>query len=203
MRRLPAIGRILVVILALVLAAVKCPAEGLVFFEQHEPLATPAFPQLRPNETQVILDLGGPWEAKVGEKSPTISAWLPGGFWGTDSDVQYRRLFTLADSLVRWNFQLHLPEVHYQVQVWINGRMISSFTGNHLGFSCDVGRDLLKFGAENEIVLRVSNRLSPTSSLPGLAAAELRRSFLGSVSAGGSSVEHRRCAPGSGTGRNG
>lgn len=161
---LPAVGRML--ILALVLVAAKCPAEGLVFLEQREFVSEPVLPQLRTDRTQVVVNLSGSWEAVVNENDPPVSTWLPGAFWGEATDVEYRRTFSLTDSLQKWNYQLFLPDIHYRVQIWINDRVLSSFTGSHLGFTCDVDRELLKFDGANEIVMRLSSRLSPTASLP-------------------------------------
>ena len=166
MRLIPAPGRILLLFLALVLGAVKCPAEGLTFFEQREAFPRPVLPQLRPDRTQLILNLSGQWEVSIGDKTPELSTWLPGCYSGEPRELQFSRSFNLPDSLAKWNFQLILPEVNYALQVWINNRLVSSFAGGHLSFSCDVGHDLLRFNGPNEIVLKVSDELSPTASLP-------------------------------------
>ena len=166
MRRTPAIGRIFTFVLALVLAASVRPAEGLTFFDQRELSKDPLLPELRQDRTQVVLDLCGPWECVTGANDPAIPVWIPGCYIGSDDELTFRRTFALPDSLRALNFQLFVPESHYAVQVWVNGRMISSFMGGHLGFSCDMSRDVLHFGGSNEVQLKVSNELSPRASIP-------------------------------------
>lgn len=136
-----------------------------MFYEQRAP--TPlASPELAPQPHQAVVDLSGSWEYRIGKKGSYYPTWLPGSFTGNDGVVTIRREFTLPDSLRSYYFQLVLPEVHYQVELWINGGIVSSFTGNHLGFSCDIGRDRLRFGQANEIILKVDNRLSPWKTVP-------------------------------------
>ena len=166
MRLNPAIGRISTIVLALVLVAMTRPAEGLTFFEQRDLFVEPLMPALRPDETQLVMDLSGQWECVVDSDDPPIPVWVPCSFVDAPEELTLRRTFALADTLRKWNFQLVVPEAHYSVQVWINGRMISSFSGNHLGFSCDLARDVLRFGAANELALRISSDLSPRASLP-------------------------------------
>jgi hypothetical protein len=153
-----------IVWLALVLACFARPAEGFMFYEQHEPFA-PSLPQLQPQSHQTIIDLCGEWEIRVGDKAPYRSAWLPGCFDGADR-ITLRRDFLLHDSLRAFNFQLVVPEASYEVEVWVNGRLISSFAGDHLGFSCDIARELLRFGTPNEILLKLSSELTPYSTFP-------------------------------------
>jgi hypothetical protein len=165
MLQYPANGRIISFVLALVLVALSRPAEGLTFFEQREPFAGPFPPELRSDPTQVIIDLSGPWECMEKNGHP-FQVWLPGSYWGESGELTLRRTFGLPDTLRPWHFQVQVPEANYAVQVWVNGRMISSFAGGHLGFSCDVSRDILRFGQTNELVLKLSSKLSPSESLP-------------------------------------
>ncbi len=179
MRRLPAIGRILYFILALVLVAAARPAEGLTFFEQREPFGDPVQPELRPDPTQIVFDLSGQWECLTEPDRPPLPVWLPGSYWGDEDELTFRRTFNIADSLRTWNFQVRVPEANYAVQVWVNGRMLSSFAGGHLGFSCDVSRDVLRYGPANELMLKVSSKLSPRESLPLMPQAHDVRNFGG------------------------
>jgi hypothetical protein len=164
--------------LTLVLVAGTRPAEGFTFYEQREALSPP-FPQLQPEGHQAVVDLCGAWDYRVGEKGPFRPGWIPGCYEGTDAIVTLQRTFTLADSLRSLHFQLFLPEIHYGVEVWLNGTLISSFTGSHLGFTCDLARDRLRFGSTNEIMLRVDSRLTPRSTLPVRSQVLQPRNFGG------------------------
>ncbi len=179
LRRHSAIGSIIHCILALVLVAAARPAEGLTFFEQREPFSGPVQPELRADPTQVVIDLSGPWECVTEPDQPPLQVWLPGSFWGDEDELTFRRTFGVADSLRPWNFQIQVPEASYAVQVWVNGRMLSSFAGGHLGFSCDVSRDVLRYGQANELMLKVSNKLSPRESLPLAPQARDVRNYGG------------------------
>ena len=157
--------RFLVFCLALVLAGLTRLAEGFVLYEQREPAEAP-LPQLRPDRGQVIISLNGPWEFRVGNKGAFRSGWIPCSFDGSCDEVVFRRSFSLPDSLKSFNIQLHLPEVHHTVEVWVNGAFVSSFTGSQLAFSCLITRDRLRFGGENDLELRVDARLTPRSTFP-------------------------------------
>jgi hypothetical protein len=170
--------RAFVIGLALALAVFACPAEGFVFHEQRDPSPVP-LPELSPQPHQSVIDLSGAWEYRLGKKGPFYPTWVPGSFAGNDGIVSLNRTFILPDSLRPYNFQLYLPEINYQVEVWLNGGMVSSFTGCHLGFACDIGRDRLRFGASNEIVLKIDNTLSPWRSVPVRGQATSPENFGG------------------------
>jgi hypothetical protein len=135
-----------------------------MFFEQREPMAPP-LPQLRQQPHQCVMDLCGEWDVRIGDKGPYRSVWLPGCFEGADQ-VTLRRDVVLPDSLRAFNFQLVVPEASYEVEVWVNGRLISSFSGDHLGFTCDIARELLRFGTPNDLQLKLSGELTPYSTFP-------------------------------------
>lgn len=179
LRRHPANGRIICFVLALVLVAAARPAEGLTFCEQREPSNGPVQPELRSDPTQVVIDLSGPWECLTEPDQPPVQVWLPGSYWGDEGEPTFRRTFVIADSLRPWNFQIHVPEASYAVQVWVNGRMLSSFSGGHLGFLCDVSRDVLRYGQANELMLKISSKLSPRESLPLAPQARDLRNYGG------------------------
>lgn len=151
--------------LALVLTFYPRPAEGFTLYEQRESIAAP-LPQLKSEIGQVIIDLSGTWEYRIGEKGPFRQGWIPCSFEGNDGIVTFRRSFTLADSLKAYQIQLHLPEVHYAVEVWVNGVFVSSFTGSHLAFSSLIPRDRLRFRGSNDLELRVDSRLTARTTFP-------------------------------------
>ncbi|HEY3294375.1 MAG TPA: glycoside hydrolase family 2 TIM barrel-domain containing protein [bacterium] len=155
----------LFLVLTLVLTAPVRPAEGFTFYEQRSPVPS-TLPQLKAQPHQAILDLSGAWECRVGDEGDYSPGWIPGAFDNGETVVSYRRTFTLADSLKPMYFELVVPEIHYAVEVWVNGSFVTSFTGSHLGFTCDIPRERLRFGSSNEVTLRVSNRLSPRKTLP-------------------------------------
>ena len=45
------------------------PAEGFMLFEQKEKTDAP-LPQLQPQPGQVIINLNGPWDYRIGETRP-------------------------------------------------------------------------------------------------------------------------------------
>ena len=171
-------SKTLVIGLALVLAAFVRPVEGLVFYEQREALRPP-IPQLRADLRQAVVDLSGRWEYRIGGKGAFQPCWMPVCFAGEEAVLEFRRRFNLADSLRNLHFQLHLPEISYSVEAWVNGSLVSSFAGDHLGMRCDLAPGLLQFGSSNEILLRVDNELTPRSTLP------VRMRFLGPRNYGG------------------
>ncbi|MBI5059125.1 hypothetical protein HZB60_05000 [candidate division KSB1 bacterium] len=156
----------IIIVLTLALAVDVRLAEGLTFFTQEEWTPTGVTPALEPNAQQIVLNLSGAWELRAEGEKQWSPGWIPGSYTDAQTVVSLRRSFTVPDSLRRWNLQIHIPEVHYSVEVWLNGRFISSFTGNHLGFSADLTRDHIKFGGPNELVLKLDNSLSPDGSLP-------------------------------------
>lgn len=153
------------ILLTLVLLAHVCPAEGLFYYPQREPLSPPT-PQLESNPYQIIVNLSGIWDCRGEPKDPPQPQWIPGSFEDPTSRIELTRTFTLSDTLRRFHYQLHLPEIHYAVEVWLNGHLVSSLAGSHLGFSCDIARDHLRFNRPNELVLRVSRELDPRKTLP-------------------------------------
>jgi len=155
----------LVLWLALALAGLTHLAEGFVLYEQHEPVEAP-LPQLRPDRGQVVISLNGLWEYRLGDKGAFRPGWIPCSFDGNCDEVVFRRSFALPDSLRSYHIQLHLPEVNHTVEVWVNGAFVSSFTGSQLAFSCLITRDRLRFGGDNDLELRVDNRLTPRSTFP-------------------------------------
>jgi hypothetical protein len=155
----------LILALTLVLTAFVRPAEGLTFYDRRNTEPS-SLPELAAQPQQVVVDLSGAWEYRVGKQSSYSPGWIPGAFDNGEGTVSYRRVFALADSLKSRHFELVIPEIHYAVEVWINDGFVTSFTGSHLGFACDIPHDRLKFGSANAIVLRVSNELSPRKTLP-------------------------------------
>lgn len=156
---------VFILVLTLALTAFVRPAEGFTFFEQRV-AASPSLPQLVPQPHQTVMDLSGAWEYRVGDEGSYSAGWIPGSFDYGEAVVSFRRTITLADSLKRLYFELVVPETHYAAELWINGSFITSFTGSHLGFTCEIPRERLRFGSANEIVLRVNNFLSPRKTLP-------------------------------------
>jgi hypothetical protein len=162
---LPRFPRIFTIYLALVLAGLLRPAEGFMLFEQREKTDAP-LAQLQAQPGQTIINLNGQWEYRIGESGPFRQGWIPCAFEGNDGIVAFRRRFALPDSFRSYQIQLHLPEVNYAVEVWVNGTFISSFTGGNLAFSCLVPRDRLRFRGENDIELRIDNHLTPRTTFP-------------------------------------
>ncbi|MBU0508871.1 hypothetical protein KKH27_08560 [bacterium] len=165
-------------LLTLVLVVFVRPAEGFVYYDQREAMAPPT-PRLQENPHQVVLDLRGTWELQRGEQDESQSAFIPGCFEGDAAPVVFRRSFYLADSLRPLHFQLHLPEISHSCEVRINGRLVASLTGFHLGFVCDLASDQLRFGTTNEIELRITHHLTPKGTFP------VRRQLLQSQDYGG------------------
>ncbi|MDD5087857.1 MAG: glycoside hydrolase family 2 TIM barrel-domain containing protein [bacterium] len=164
--------------LTLVLAALVCPAEGLVYYEQRE-VAQPPTPALQAESHQVVVNLQGGWEMRAGDRAAPQSAFLPGCFEHEKKPLIFRRTFNLADSLKSLHFQLHLPEISYTCDVRINGRLTASLTGFHLGFVCDLAPDQLRFGAANEIELRIGGRLTPRTTFPVRRQIPQARDYVG------------------------
>ncbi len=155
----------LLLILTLMLAAMVCPAEGFVYYEQREAVIS-IIPQLQPSPYQTVIDLAGEWECTIGDRRHGNPVWIPGCYEQERETVTFRRNFPLDDSLSGLNFQLHIPELHYSAEIWINGRLLGSWQGSHQGFRCDIATDQLRFGTDNEIVLHLHNRLNPWSTFP-------------------------------------
>ncbi len=176
-------------LLTLALAFRANYAEGLTFYQQRES-ASPAAFTLASSPYQVVIDLSGAWETNDNKGKGWAAGWLPGCYSDENADAQFRRSFTLADSLKKYRFQLHVPESHYSVETWLNGRLIYSHSGGGIGYVCDVTREHVKFGSANELILKVSNKLSPDATLP-VAPRLLQPVNYGGIFSG----VHLRCVP--------
>lgn len=85
----------------------------------------------------------------------------------------YRRDFTLPAHAfaryvpLRWqHWIVRFESVNYQATVWLNGHELGGHTGAYLAFEFDLpGRYLHRHGV-NRLIVRVDNRLSPTTLPP-------------------------------------
>ncbi|HYU51169.1 MAG TPA: glycoside hydrolase family 2 TIM barrel-domain containing protein [Candidatus Limnocylindria bacterium] len=110
----------------------------------------------------VAIDVPGCWEAQVGRG--LIIAW-------------YRRYFGVPADWEGSRIVLVFGAVMYHAKVFLNGRSLGEHEGGYTPFELDAG-EAVRWGASNEIVVRVVNPLDALEEYPAtpadIAAADAR-----------------------------
>jgi hypothetical protein len=118
---------------------------------------------------QIVLD--GPWQFQIDRAGTLalddIGAWrtiqIPGPWQAQFDDLRlaagvgwYRRRVAVPEAWEDRSVFLMIGAADYFTEMWINGQPVGQHEGGYLPFECDVTRSLA-FGAENEIVIRVTD----------------------------------------------
>ncbi|MBA2382962.1 MAG: hypothetical protein H0V73_12700 [Chloroflexi bacterium] len=110
----------------------------------------------------VEIEVPGCWEAQVARPQRIITAW-------------YHRSLAVPAAWQGQRAILIFGAVMYQASVWVNGVACGGHEGGYTSFELDV-TDATRWGADNEIVVRVVNPLNALLSFPAdeadLAAAD-------------------------------
>ncbi|WP_163192330.1 cell wall-binding repeat-containing protein [Clostridium thermarum] len=78
------------------------------------------------------------------------------GFEEYQGGVWYRRTFTVDEALEGKTLTLNFLGVNYFADVWVNGQYMGGHQGGYTPFAFDV-TDVINYGAENVIAVRVDN----------------------------------------------
>lgn len=109
------------------------------FPEAHRPMAVPASYNDIPVEPEIRDHIGPVW---------------------------YRRRFHLSSSCKGAALVLRIGAASHHATAWLNGVQVAEHRGGFLPFEGDLG-EAARYGAENELVVRVDNRLDWTTLPPG------------------------------------
>lgn len=113
----------------------------------------------------------GPWQAAA----PSLSETMGVGW--------YRRWFGIPGTWQGSQVLLHLGAVDYYAEVWVNGVRLGDHEGGYLPFELAI-EDAVRFGAENEILVRVVDPTQNEAAFPQFPFAEIphgKQSWYGPV----------------------
>jgi hypothetical protein len=98
----------------------------------------------------------GCWEAQVPRPYRIITAW-------------YHRRFDVPADWSDGRVLLRFGAVMYRCAVWVNGHPVGGHEGGYTPFTLEAPREVLRFGADNEIAVEVQNPLNAIAEYPALA----------------------------------
>ena len=81
-----------------------------------------------------------------------------GECFGDDTELLYRRRFSLPEGFDRGRILLHIGAADQKAEVHLNGHLLGTHVGGYLPFSFDITEQLRKEG-ENELCIRVTDHL--------------------------------------------
>jgi hypothetical protein len=98
----------------------------------------------------------GCWEAQVPRPQRILTAWYLRSVW-IPSEWRGRRAVLMFGAVM------------YEATVYLNGNLVGSHEGGYTPFELDVA-DVVRWGAENDLVVRVQNSLNALRSFPARQA---------------------------------
>ncbi|MBN1352799.1 hypothetical protein JXJ21_25645 [candidate division KSB1 bacterium] len=128
--------------------------------------------------TRRVLNLNGEWQVQFGDAKTWEKLAVPGAstFKGL---ITFKRFFYPDSTFRNFQFRLVALGIHYECQIFINGKFIGQHQGGFTSFALDIQSAVIVPAQENEIVIKVNTRLDARKTLP------VKFSFLGAKQYGG------------------
>lgn len=98
--------------------------------------------------------------------------WQQAGFADHQGVMWYRRLFTVPARQDDISYYVHFGGVDYFAEVWLNGHYLGAHEGDFDAFSFRV-TDALRFGSENELIVKVTAALDANPERKAIAKGGL------------------------------
>jgi len=112
-----------------------------------------------------LHELGGTWSWET-ENGQSGTCRVPSCWSGHPGEVRFRRVFTLPDAGVQSVWRLWFGGVSYSCRIHINGKFLERHEGSSGSFQIEIPERFLHFGGQNELDVRVDNRLSAHQTVP-------------------------------------
>lgn len=112
-----------------------------------------------------LHDLGGLWHWDC-EDGSRGSCRVPSCWSDYQGEIRFKRKFTLPGSGVQSTWRLWFGGVSYSCRIHVNGKFLERHEGSSGSFEIEIPERFLRFGGENELDVRVDNRLSAHQTVP-------------------------------------